>query len=64
MFSSSAFVRLLEGLRKKTTRPVFRFSRNFGGNAAHMSWKKSLAFVGNLDQVTLWLGLGLGYDYG
>jgi len=29
-----------------------------------MSWKKSLAFVGNLDQVTLWLGLGLGYDYG
>ena len=55
VMSSSAFVCLSVGLRKKTTQPIFT---KLGGKMAHGPGKKRLDFCGNPDHVTLGLWLG------
>jgi len=54
---SSAFVCLLAGLCKNYSTFL---SQKFGGNMADGPRKKRLAFDGNPDHVTLWLGFRLG----
>ena len=57
MFSLCLFVRLLAGLRKKITKPIFA---KFGGNLTHGPWKNPLDFGGNADRVTIGVDLESG----